>query len=334
VERLAAVWNVHYGQKAVFEPELVAEATRVIMAGNRWGNPGPKDVGALLSSAVEAGEGDLFATGRFTQAWLDPFAVTLAFLAYRLPAGSAWRAALPAALARVRGWLADPTVTFQLTGPADLVDSPALAGTPKPNNAEFWNYVLTPAALTDPDDPVLRAFPNSSAVRAISVLRSAGLLATLSTSAVAPGTWLQDPRVSAPSVLGSVVAAHGLTAEAAAYYLQLLALPDPTDRNVAQWNGWTAKQVSSYGATLVDAGLVVSAKRERAGRSLFLPGGWVTLKAAAVPFEAWKGRLLSVEPNGARPLSAVVPLRPVGDLFADAWRRVVEGDGPRWESLG
>ena len=45
-------------------------------------------------------------------------------------------------------------------------------------------------------------------------------------------------------------------------------------------------------------GLVVEAKRPRAGRSLFLPCGWLALKAPHLPVETWKAPLLTMDGQG------------------------------------
>src|SRR5690606_1742613 len=46
-----------------------------------------------------------------------------------------------------------------------------------------------------------------------------------------PTGYAQDPSVSVPELVAEVAASHGLGADAAGLYLQLLTLPDPTDRN-------------------------------------------------------------------------------------------------------
>jgi hypothetical protein len=140
-----------------------------------------------------------------------------------------------------------------------------------------------------------------------------------------------DPRDAVPDVVGEVAQRHRLTPDAAAYYLQLLALPDPTDRNVMGWTGWSAGALKALRAELVTAGLVVEAKRDRAGRGVFLPGGWLALRAPNLPLEGWKRELY-----GDTDLSSpvVLVLRPVPELFAVAWRRVLDGDQPAFDSLG
>ncbi|MBC7272235.1 MAG: hypothetical protein H5T76_26595, partial [Streptomyces sp.] len=121
---------------------------------------------------------------------------------------------------------------------------------------------------------------------------------------------------------------HGLGEDAAALYLQLLALPDPTDRNCARWTGWRPARMKKARAELAATGLVVEAKRARAGRTLFLPCGWLDLKAPALPVEVWKQDLYPVSGH-----SRAVPLTPVPELFTRAWDRVRAGDAPAYEEL-
>jgi hypothetical protein len=124
--------------------------------------------------------------------------------------------------------------------------------------------------------------------------------------------------------------------DAAVLYAQLLALPDPTAANVCAWNGWPAAQLKKASAELVGRKLVLEATRARAGRSIFLPGEWVELKAPWLPVEAWKlTHLVELDLNPREPCPAGGPLvlRPFEDLFAAAWQRVLDGDEPVYEEV-
>lgn len=105
-----------------------------------------------------------------------------------------------------------------------------------------------------------------------------------------PGYGL-NPRVSAPEVVAAVAEEHGLSPEAATYYLQLLALPEPNDADVRRWNQWSARVLARAREELIGKNLVVAGKRARARRSAFLPGRWLDSPNRA-PIEAWKGRTL------------------------------------------
>ncbi|MEV6396749.1 hypothetical protein AB0M39_18505 [Streptomyces sp. NPDC051907] len=133
---------------------------------------------------------------------------------------------------------------------------------------------------------------------------------------------------SVPELAAEAAERFGLSADAAVLYLMLLALPDPTDRNQALWTGWKPARLKKARAELAATDLVVEAKRSRAGRSLFLPGGWLEQKSPRLPAESWKTSILPWDLHGF-----VVPDRPVADLYAAAWRRVVEGDAPGFEEF-
>ncbi len=78
---------------------------------------------------------------------------------------------------------------------------------------------------------------------------------------------------------------------------------------------------------------MVGAKRARAGRELFLAGGWEALKVPNLPIESWKLPLYGVDPQQIDSVRyrLIAPRGPVGDLFAVAWQRVVDGDVPRYK---
>ena len=142
-----------------------------------------------------------------------------------------------------------------------------------------------------------------------------------------------DPFVTAPDAVASAAASCCISEDAARYFLQLLALPGPTDRNIGTWNGWGRAQRSRAGAELLQRGLVVEAKRPRAGRSLFLPGGWQEEKAPSFPLEEWKAPVFATARLGALfgHGGPQLPRVPGGQLFRETWERYASGDvpGPR-----
>ncbi|MFE3829030.1 hypothetical protein [Streptomyces sp. NPDC059092] len=143
----------------------------------------------------------------------------------------------------------------------------------------------------------------------------------------APGAQ-QNPCHSVPELVAEAVERFGLSQDAAALYLMLLALPDPTDRNQTAWTGWKPARMKKARAELAATDLVVEAKRARAGRSLFLPGGWLEAHAPRLPSESWKTALSASDISGF-----VVGHRPVERMFEAAWRRVTEGDVPGYEEF-
>ena len=153
---------------------------------------------------------------------------------------------------------------------------------------------------------------------------------------VPEGQWPQNPNLTAAEVVAAIRKKHKLGDDAAVLYAQLLALPDPTAANVSMWNGWTTPQYKKASAELVSRKLVLEATRARAGRSIFLPGEWLDLKAPWLPIETWKlAHLvdLDLDPREPCPAGGPLVLRPFEDLFAAAWQRIVDGDEPRYEEV-
>lgn len=145
----------------------------------------------------------------------------------------------------------------------------------------------------------------------------------------------QDPLNTAPEIVAVAAAAVGLPPDSARYWLQLLALPNPTDHNVNAWNGWSTPERLSAAAPLLGRGLVVEATRNRSGRTLFLPGGWLEADPPHLPMEAWKAVFFDLEeaPKVTPPREIVVPLVPFGQLFQDAWDRYRCGEAPGYTEL-
>ncbi|GGJ08358.1 hypothetical protein [Streptomyces brasiliensis] len=283
----------------------------------------------------------------------------LAALAYALPYGHPLRTALPDGLAALRRRVADPELLLDLdvewtekggstavelrkayglsaTGGADAHGFTRLgeALVLRPWYRDTETVLVRPAGLTGADDAVfgllegLVGAARSSGVRALRAILGQDLAPALTAGGGGPAGYAQDPIVTVPALVAEVAAARGLGEDAAALYLQLLALPDPTDRNCARWTGWKPTRMRKARAELAATGLVVEAKRPRAGRTLFLPCGWHDLKAPALPVETWKEGLYPIPPH-----ARAVPLLPVPDLFTRAWNRVREGDAPAYEEL-
>jgi hypothetical protein len=153
---------------------------------------------------------------------------------------------------------------------------------------------------------------------------------------VPEGQWPQNPKHTAAAVVTGVQKKHKLGEDAAVLYAQLLAVPDPTAANVCTWNGWKPTQLKAASAELVGRKLVLDAKRDRAGRSIFLPGEWLDLKAPWLPLENWKlAHLIDLDMivRDICPAGGPMVLRPFDDLFAAAWQRILDGDEPRYEDV-
>ncbi|GHA07045.1 hypothetical protein GCM10010329_32080 [Streptomyces spiroverticillatus] len=145
---------------------------------------------------------------------------------------------------------------------------------------------------------------------------------------VPDGAYEADPRQSCPDLVARAATHLGTGEDAAALYLQLAALPAPTDRDVRRWNGWTPKRHTEVRAELLATGAVLEAKRARAGRTLFLPGEWTELKAPHLPLETAKLTAYGVRPlwrdQILAPFLRILPVAPLHEVFAGAWEREVE----------
>lgn len=151
------------------------------------------------------------------------------------------------------------------------------------------------------------------------------------------GQFEANPMHSATDLVAEAAKKLKLSEEAAAFYLQTLALHDCTTKKVREWNDWTAAQYNKAAKELVAAELVLEAKRARAGRKHFLPGGWEALKSPNLPLETWKLPLYQIikadKGQADYPLERIILLKPCHELFAEAWQRVTKGDKPQYEEV-
>jgi hypothetical protein len=333
VEAIARVWTDLFGRSVTISPELLTEAGRMIPLRN---------AADVVRTLAQPRAGDWLHTDGTTDGRPDgePFesnhvaslAVALPWLAYRLPAGDPVRAALPAALELVRERLRNPNLRVGYGYHATARVPDGMAALARGDTyGDHATYHVRPEKLSGPDDPAL-SFIDSDTVAGLWVLLYSRLPTALAPDGTPDGRFPHDPTVSVPDLVEAVAGSYGLDPDAAAYYLQLLALPDPADKRVTAWNGWTPARLKAARAALLTQDLVVEAKRERAGRSVFLPGGWLPLSAPNLPAEAWKSGL-HIGVNGNLPAGRVLVTTTVGDLFRVAWERVTTGDAPRYQSL-
>ncbi|MGW7437168.1 DNA-binding protein [Streptomyces sp. NPDC054849] len=371
VAAAAQVWNRCVGRRTPVPDWLATEAARAVRGG--WPAhrvlAALLDPAASRELSVDVAwtvKGDHVeprepATGAFTAPVLTGTLAMAAWLAHRLPAGDPVRAALPPVLTAVRQRLAAPELLLEIGHYTSLPHFRKAAGTPTETGEGYERYgavvmathddqpkpALRPALLdstgSDPYLPALRGDDQrpsgvESALRTAHDPRFAALLAD--PGAPAAGTvgkdgtwWPQDPTRSVPELVEEVSAEYALGADAAALYLALLAMPDPTDRNIARWTGWKPARLKAARAALAATDLVVEAGRSRAGRTLFLPGGWTDLSSPTLPVEQWKLPMYGLT-AGDRPLLGVlVPAEPAAELYRRAWQRVREGDVPRFAEL-
>lgn len=365
----AAVWSAAVGRSPAIPEQLLIEATRSVRAG--WGAglalPALVDPGASKELSVDLTwtvRGDRVApadedANGFASPVLVGAVATAAWTAHHVPAGDPVRAALPAALDAVRARLANPDLMLSIDTYLDLETFRKVAGTPTETGEGFVRYgavvlpthdnmpfpglrvALLDESGDDPYLPALRVGTNGlgeieAALRATRDPQFAALLSDpgdpVAGERDADGTWWpQDPTRSVPDLVAEVAAAHGLSADAAAVYLTLLAMPDPTDRNVARWTGWKPARLKPARTELAGTDLVVQGTRSRAGRSLFLPGEWLARRTPQLPIEQWKASLF--ERDGQAGLGVTVPWEPIADLYRRTWQRLQDGDTPQYAEL-
>jgi hypothetical protein len=292
----------------------------------------------------------------FTRSVLSDVSLLVPWLFVSAPVGDRARSGIPEVVRRVRLRLANPDLLIQVGWTAASVQGRALLdlvpGPPyrSPRGAEVAGsrdagaFVLVSAAGGRIVRVHLRPARSAEAgpglvelldahvrdmhrrIRFLAGDEAGALAERVAETPVPAGGWEANPALSAPGVVEAAAARLGLSAEAATLYLQLLAVPEPTVRAVREWNGWTGPRFESAAAELAGSGLALRARRPRAGRDVFLPGGWEELKAPDLPVETWRLRLY-----GGRPLGRLLALRPLHRLFEDAWRLVEAGRGPAFE---
>ncbi|MFJ2744497.1 hypothetical protein ACIO3O_33140 [Streptomyces sp. NPDC087440] len=280
-----------------------------------------------------------------------------AWLAYRTPLGDPLRPAIGAAIGRLRAEVEGrapgrPLTVFAtqsnyLMGAPDPLETRGPTRHPAVTVENDATYVMDtvridPALLSGPQDPVLEELdayldgvlpsqwvPAANGLPGLADLKvllspefgelGRALEAEAEAASVAGSAsgWAQYPARSAPHVVEACAQGYGLGADAAAYFLMLAVLPDPTDRMVRQWTAWKPARFKAAKEELAASGRVVEASRTRAGRSLFVPGPWAGRKRPRLPLEAGKVRLLGPLAADHRSTAHVVavPSGPVAGLF-------------------
>ncbi|MEJ2852651.1 MULTISPECIES: hypothetical protein [unclassified Saccharothrix] len=357
VEAVAQVWIAEKGVRRPVPDDVLADAVKLpIRSGAEYvtGVVNPETTPWLsVDRDVRLEGGALVAREPegFGSTALRSVPEVLAWLAYRLPAASPLRSALPVALDLVRQRVSHPGFVIELNswmetkplhnllGLAEAPEGEVLQARPWLSvirSNDYYSKVVVNVSLIGPGDRAeLAALAElgyaQDLVSALGLLGEESFTAACAARAdTDPGVYFQDPAVSAPDLITEVAAKTGLPEDAAALYLQLLALPDPTDANVTRWTGWKPARLRKAREALAATDLVLTAKRSRAGRSLFLPGGWLALGSPHLPLESWKAPMFGFT---AEPTGVIAPREPVADLFARAWRRVLDGDAPAYEEL-
>lgn len=300
------------------------------------------DHGKLVTTTDDAIYDDLI------RLW-QPLITTCRWAYGNLPAGDPVRAGIPRTLELLRARMrnqellirAEPTDTERIerlrcaaidSGRPDplsggLYDDGALVAWPyRDTRVNYWNLTYRPAHLAEFDDRLTQLAPSTGrpAREFLGWLFSEDadqLIARCAPNIIPAGGYEADPTLSAPQLVSTVSESFGIDADAAALYLQILALPAPTDRNVRSWNRWKPVRHRHAVTVLLATGLVVEDTGRRAGRTVFLPGPWTAMPG----FEAWKRPLyLPVHtPNLAAPIHPI-PWSAMPALFERAWQRALQ----------
>jgi len=360
VEAVAAVWTAEHGLRSPVPDDVLVDAAKRLTLSQTaeyvTGVVNPTITSWLTTDADMTFDGSTLRNKNrdaFLGTTLVAVPQVLQWLAHRLPVGSPLRARLPEALALARQRVAHPGFALEIGSWLSREDVSGLLGAELPTSGEvvehrrwlsvvgvdddYCRLIVRPGLLGPQDRDLLSALVEMTythvTFQALDLLADEGLAAACAVTApegVDPAAYHQDPTVSAPHLVAEVSAKFGLDEDAAALYLQLLGLPDPTDANVARWTGWKPARLKKARAVLAATDLVMTAKRARAGRSLFLPGGWLPLGSPHLPLESWKAPMFGFT---SQPTGVIAPREPVAALFARAWQRVLDGDAPAYEEL-
>jgi hypothetical protein len=358
LEALAACWLTRFDRRTPVPDELLTEAAAVLphrdTSETLAALADPANCGwlhtdarmRLVDATISVTEPAGMVEGQLAEA-----AGALIWLAYRLPADSPLRAGLATAHELGAQRVRHPEFMISLGQAYDSKQLSNLLSLPELQPGEVHevdgflvvatgarttsNLYLRPGRLRPEHLDRLRAvlesitYPNSTYLDAAGVFDDADVAAACARTAAVDG-YFQHPGVSVPDLVTEVAQRHQLGEDAATLYLQLLALPDPTDANVARWTGWKPARLKKARAELAETDLVLTAKRARAGRTLFLPGGWLALKET-LPVEEWKKPMYRFRDN--IPVRPMVPREPIDALFRRAWQRVLDGNAPGYEEL-
>lgn len=149
------------------------------------------------------------------------------------------------------------------------------------------------------------------------------IVARLAASGLPAGAFESDPRVTAPDTLSEVRHALDLPTDAATLYLQMLTLAEPTRARLQRVNGWKKGEVEAARTELLERGLLEEARFDGSSRQTFVPGEVAFPAPPASTLEAAKLPLYGLEKDSKgrlrAPFGVVLPLRPLPELFAEAW---------------
>ena len=374
-ERMAAAWVRIKGRTVAIDDATLAIAGRFLQFQGGpadplrlLANPGDPRLNTEPAIVLETGWGSSAGPAdAFTSSVVRSLAITIPWAHGALPVGHPLPQGLPQLLGQVRARLQSPTLVLyvaSITWPGHLDALRAMGARPwvaprgarvggdplelgpliaLPTKYDLVKLYLRPALMTQQLPPALMALlpaTGLATVWAVMYLARGSSEAVVRRAVSSPlpaGGWEADPGQSAPDLVRAVSAGLGVPEDSARLFLQLLALPAPMKAQIRKWNGWTAAAWTSAAKPLLDAYLVVTAQRTRAGRDLFLAGPWVDIDAPDLPVEAWKlpmyGARRAADGSVTMPLDRLLPLVPLHELFANAWARWQAGDRPGFDEL-
>ncbi len=200
--------------------------------------------------------------------------------------------------------------------------------------------VKKPADMNDVRNKVLATkaawLPTATAVLFARSAEFKAVCDRIEKTPVPDGQFEANPFHSVPKLVEAVAKKLKVSEEAAGFYLQVLALPEPTTANIKIWNDWKPAAIKNVVAELTKKKLLLEAKRARAGRNYFVPGGWEPLDRPYLPIETWKLTMFGIDRGDehlSMPLPRIVCPRPVHQQFELAWQRVLDGDEPAYEEV-
>ena len=263
VERMAAAWIERFGRRASVPEQLIVQVRAALKT--------PVEAASLLAACADpTGDPRLNRDGAwaleasnlvtrnnndgqpvFDGGLLVSLALALPWLFVSLPVGDQLRTNLPTVLERVRRRLDNPDLltdfgwlNLETEGRGVLELLPPAFVAPPASASTYVRLLLRPALVTGTEDAsLMRLVGGGWAYAATRFLRGAGATAMAERIARTPvpaGGYEGNPLLSAEQVVDDVVAHLDLDRDAAAVYLQVLTLAEPTARNLGTWNGWPA----------------------------------------------------------------------------------------------
>jgi hypothetical protein len=229
----------------------------------------------------------------------------------------------------------------RIESPLQRADNGALLALQVLANDSRLHFFIRPARLTSTrDEPNITRhvgedygwYNNTTeGLRSLDIVRSEAFAQTIARATETPiaddGSEL-DPRQSVPELVATVAETLSLDEAAASLYLCLLAWPDPREKELRDVLGLNLKQYRAAVAQLVAQDLILEAKRDRAGRAIFLPGIWL-VQRQGVSIEEWKVKHTHVFITADGKVQGPVTWRSAPhQVFQTAWDRIQAGDKP------